>query len=635
MVPRKSPLSSYVDLKSVSQILDQQECPTDDTHTHTELPLKRPMRREARMSADSMIPIPTPDDCVLLSSDPLEDQYEYWLHQCGTQGRSVMDMVASTGSIQDVIQLIHYSFQTDRVVETWTLHIIVEFWGAFPEAARHLLTLFQQYASWQQLLVLLELVKSSRKMSRDVSNAVYNMLREQSARDVRTLSSNKKGLPWDLDHGIPLPNTTLDHTLDSTGIATPTYPNGTNSRDIDQRQQQKALIRSAVRKQRGGILRRIKRTKGTSRVVSRQDMAVHIPTFGTPVLHVPNPHTESHRFVLPRGSVSGVMMSDIEIPLEGRIDEFLYDQPLVRKTRDMLLEIPLRRFDASSTTERVLYIHQGEVGHATSVHTDVIMSDRATTCHILSIQSTVTLSQGSTRVPSLVSLTHLDANIYTDCIIEMIQQHIDHHTNTPVHEPLQLIVDVVGGFDDSRGASARISCWLLNLLKCLAIEYEDLLTMTLRTCMISCLNDDGAQSPIGRGMGIDLRSGEVFLASSDLSMAPAMQLRNARIWAGGGHGRLAVVHTPCTSDRLTIQPFEFAVFDNLPKYLRMSDSKMIRHTSTSPDVEEEDFCRSVRNTLRFMQAIECQKVFGPDLNQPLSFERIDSSNVWRRCNDVL
>jgi hypothetical protein len=225
----------------------------------------------------------------------------------------------------------------------------------------------------------------------------------------------------------------------------------------------------------------------------------------------------------------------------------------------------------------------------------------------------------------------LDSDIYTDCIIKVIQQHLDHYKDRGSVDPLlQLVVDVVGGFDDARGVSVKISCWLLKLLARLAKEFRDVLTMTLRTCAISSRNDDGSQSPVARGMGIDMKTGEVFLAACDLCVAPAMQLRNARIWAGGGHGRLAVVHTP-SSDRLTIHPFEFGVFDMLPKYLRMPDTKMIRCTSTSPDVEEEDFCTSVRNTLRFMKAIDCQRVFGPDLDRPLVFERVASSNVWRRC----
>lgn len=570
-------------------------------------------------------------DYFVPTIDDPRDVYSYeWLHLYSCHDLSIVDIIASTGSIAEFVQRIHFVVRTGRV-ESFTLDLIIEFWVLFPEAASHLLIIFQQYGCWQHLVLLLERAQRSKETGRDLVDAIYRLLRDQWVRDLHALFSEKKRSPSNLVDWLPRPRTELDLTLDFTHnfvrFAYPKAHKAPHSWELYKRHLK--ALRSAVKNQRSGIIRRVMLTNGVKALpnhgISRTgpEPLTSFVEFQTPATIASPLSSISHR------SMSGLAMSDLPMPSEGRIDEILAAHPLVRDRCATFLATPVRRLN-SSTTDRVLYIHQGEVGYAIPSQTDVIMSDRATTCHILSIQSAIAPTKGSPLVPALVSLTHLDAVMYTDCIHDIIHQHLSHHKDTGSSGPLQLVVDVIGGFNDVLGTSGKISCWLLKVLALLAEDLREFLTMTLCTCAISCMNDNGAQSPVGRGMGIDMRSGEVFLASCDLSCAPAMQLRNARIWAGGGYGKLAVVHTP-SNNRLTIQPFEFGVFDKLAKYLRMPDALMIRHTSTSPDVEEEDFCSSVRNTLRFIQAIDCERVFGPGLNQPISFERVASSNVWRRC----
>jgi hypothetical protein len=156
--------------------------------------------------------------------------------------------------------------------------------------------------------------------------------------------------------------------------------------------------------------------------------------------------------------------------------------------------------------------------------------------------------------------------------------------------------------------------------------------MTLKTCAISCMNDTGNACPIGRGMGIDLSTGEAFLAKVEPEVAgPASQLRSARIWAGGGD-KLSLVHTS-TSDDFCIDAFVYGISPRLNNHLRLPDHEMIRKTSTSPDVEEADFCSSVRNTLRFMREVDCTHTFGPNVDRPLTFRRLGTSNTWKRLED--
>jgi protein N-terminal asparagine amidohydrolase len=265
----------------------------------------------------------------------------------------------------------------------------------------------------------------------------------------------------------------------------------------------------------------------------------------------------------PAGSCGKLGARGLLLPTKGRVDQFLYLQTPFRSASETFLRKPVRVLDRT-TIERVLYIHQGELGYAIPSQCDVILSDKATTCHILSIQST----SSHALVPTLTSFSHIDGPLYTECLQEMIETHVRHHNgnerqNQGLAHKVDLLIDVVGGFDDNQGASSEISSWLFQALAYFADEFHDVLTMTIRTCAISCMNGAGDFSPIGRGMGVDLRTGEAFLAKADSSVAgPASQLRSSRIWADGGEGRLAVVHTS-TSNNFAIHPFEFRATDGL------------------------------------------------------------------------
>jgi hypothetical protein len=59
---------------------------------------------------------------------------------------------------------------------------------------------------------------------------------------------------------------------------------------------------------------------------------------------------------------------------------------------------------------------------------------------------------------------------------------------------------------------------------------KDFLKMTLKTCAITSMNDNGYSCLIGQGLGIDLHNGTVFLANVEEKVSgPAMQLRSVRL----------------------------------------------------------------------------------------------------------
>jgi hypothetical protein len=309
------------------------------------------------------------------------------------------------------------------------------------------------------------------------------------------------------------------------------------------------------------------------------------------------------------------------------VDVCLRSIPQVMETADELLANAPLHFTVSSS-ERLLYVGQGEVAYSTSQQCDVIASDKATTCHILAFRST------SEKGP-MVSLTHIDTVGYESCIRRMITEHklfhVDSEEKKSEHandDRINIDAYLLGGFDDDDNASRAISNFLLNLLAQVAAEQSHEITLTLKLCAISSMNDDGHSCPIGRGLGISLKTGDAFLAVVDSDVAgPSPELRSARLWSGNAGKKLSLIHF-YTSNNVVIQPFRYSPLQQMDALLALPDAILIRYTSTSPDVEEAGFCNSVRSTLAFMKKLKCESVFGPDCRRPAVFRRINTSNLW-------
>jgi protein N-terminal asparagine amidohydrolase len=187
----------------------------------------------------------------------------------------------------------------------------------------------------------------------------------------------------------------------------------------------------------------------------------------------------------------------------------------------------------------------------------------------------------------------------------------------------------MGGFDDHDDSSRAISNFLMRLLVEVAAERSQELTLTLKLCAVSSMNDDGRACPIGRGLGISIQTGEAFLTSVDVAVAgPAPLLRSARLWSGNGGKKLAVIHT-LNSNKMVVLPFRYAPLNHLDELLSLPDSVLIKYTSTSPEVEEVDFCASVRATLLFMKHVNCEQAFGAGCRQPAIFRRVMMTNQWK------
>lgn len=321
--------------------------------------------------------------------------------------------------------------------------------------------------------------------------------------------------------------------------------------------------------------------------------------------------------------------SVLYLPKNGiSVDESLKCVPAVIDARDDFLSPEPVYYDATSK-QRLLYVAQGEIAHCTATQSadiDILVSDKATTCHILAFRST-----SSTAAP-LCSMTHLDDCSYTHCIRTAVEAHHKHHSGASSLDfdaNIRLDIHVVGGFEDADGSSRKISSWLLHLLADLADDYsEKSMVFTLRTVCVTSMNDCNNSVPIARGLALNCRTGQVTTAKCSTSVIPALSLRSARLWIRNSESKLHLIHTQHDSGHtITVQPFHFKPFEGLEMLLTLSDSVLLQYCSTSPDCEEDDFVPQLRQTLCFLRDTSCTATFGPNCDRPLRYHHTRAKAV--------
>ena len=325
----------------------------------------------------------------------------------------------------------------------------------------------------------------------------------------------------------------------------------------------------------------------------------------------------------------------------------------LKESRKRLLSTKRQRIGADEQ-KRVLYVAQGERANATSKEYDILMSDKATTCHILAFRSRTTINN---KDISLTSLTHLDSRDYEECVRDMIEEHIDHHHQDNSHETVTIDVHVMGGFNDDEGFSSGITDWLMPLLADMAKEFKNEnvgVRMLVKTLVVSSANNEvdnrNNNNPIGRGLGIDVRTGEVFLAQcqddDERNSGPLPLLRSVRMWSRGysqSH-KLSVVHTVKDVHDLFsalyvdvndsvrseyslfwVQPFVLRSVPEVDSLLNLPNERLLQCTSTSPEAEEPGFCKELRASLQFLKH-QCDikredgsNLFGKKFDRPLIF----------------
>ena len=352
---------------------------------------------------------------------------------------------------------------------------------------------------------------------------------------------------------------------------------------------------------------------------------------------------------------------------------------------------PQHRLISSSNSGRVINVLQGEIAHCTPSQADILVSDDATTCHIVAIWSRHfgSESKEGTKSTSLDScslfatMAHIDGPGYGGCIKKAVNEHVKHHfaklrdsgKSTGIRSLgiIGMSVHIMGGFNDHDRSSITITNDVLQTLAAVSRDHEDncfRLQITLETCAVASANDDGTGCPLGRGLAMDVATGKIFLAEVDdvelvssyyptttscdrmvtfdhelprtiakdcISSArgPAFTLRSIRIWASAFHSsnrkrvrKLSIIHHPI-EDSLIIESFFFAPHYSLKRLLECNDTVLLRQTSTSPEVEKTNFASRVRESFMFMNQNSSSKVF--QHGKPIKYNRV-GLNGWVRSD---
>ena len=367
----------------------------------------------------------------------------------------------------------------------------------------------------------------------------------------------------------------------------------------------------------------------------------------------------------------------------------------------------LHRLVTTENSGRVINVLQGEIAHCTPSQADVLVSDDATTCHIVALRSVRRNSLGKDAV--LATMTHVDGIGYDSCLRDAVMEHVKYHstgyqddpnrtvfvneskenTSLRFHDHIDVSIHIMGGFNDPDGSSILITEHILQVFSKMAQEFNALahppnafnslyhatekywerrprIRMSLETCVVCGANDNGTGCPIGRGLGLSVASGEVFLAEieyddmrssanifnkpeidllaldGDIHLVrdqpqvlegPDILLRSVRLWAAAFHPlkrvqKLTIIHLP-NRDYLTIEPFMFGPNPSAKFVCYMDDATLLRMTSTSPLVEKKNFASKVRESLKFMNQTSSGKIFGviDGEYQPIEYKRV-GLNGW-------
>lgn len=344
----------------------------------------------------------------------------------------------------------------------------------------------------------------------------------------------------------------------------------------------------------------------------------------------------------------------------------------------------------------VIYAHQREVIHASNLQYEhnksgiILTSDDATTCHILALRSyngkiscdDTTCTDNNHNI-ILGSLCHLDSiDKYKSCIESIFKKHLSFHQNNISNSSksvnnnkrITMELHIVGGYNNNSSkhhTSIEMTTQLLLLLNSIAIQYQSVMDCILKTCIVSPLNDivsytttgrtstsvsssltivtenQITPSPIVRGLAINVHTGVIQLINKVHSClrGPESTLRRIRLWSSSSTHRnqiqqhsfnsLMEIHS-YSQERIFILPFEFKPFNGLKYLSQLPDEDLLSWCSTSPDVEDDDFCNSLRESFQFLMNVSVNSVFEYKDNdgngmkrKPLIYE-YDGHNVWKR-----
>lgn len=263
-------------------------------------------------------------------------------------------------------------------------------------------------------------------------------------------------------------------------------------------------------------------------------------------------------------------------------------------------------------TKCLLYVQQREFAATTPTDSSVsvIGSGDATTCHLVVLRHT---GSGAT------CLAHCDgSSTFTE--VPLLVNAVTSLSNPAKEGRLEL--HLVGGFDDDSKTSHKLS---LTILAAFQKQKDEI---HLETCCITDMNDvvtDGIHRPIVYGIGVNVKTGEVFPASFP-QRGPAEDLRSARTFTGG---EMAEVYDS-SKEQIKIGPCRWAPNRDIAFWLSEDDNTILQFLSTSPYAEPPHFVQHIKSTIQFLLDHPSADILFPG-GQPQLFQRSEQGE-WERVS---
>lgn len=259
-----------------------------------------------------------------------------------------------------------------------------------------------------------------------------------------------------------------------------------------------------------------------------------------------------------------------------------------------------------------LYVNQREF--AMTVPEDdsvsILGSDDATTCHIAVLRHT---GNGATCIG------HFDELNIMKAVFSMVNA-VDVFSAGCTNGRLEL--HLIGGFCDDRRISKAIS---LQLLEAFDKQQEEVHLMTFCAVELNDIVKNGIHWPIIYGIGVDVKTGEIFHASFP-DRGPDEVLRSVRTSVG----KLMEKIYDAESQQVQIEPFFWYPYRHVDDLLAQSEEVLLECSSTSPLVEPPHFVSHIKKMLVFLRDHPSPAVFFPE-GKPRVYKR-NSEGLWDRIH---
>ncbi|KAF6029674.1 hypothetical protein EB796_012005 [Bugula neritina] len=268
--------------------------------------------------------------------------------------------------------------------------------------------------------------------------------------------------------------------------------------------------------------------------------------------------------------------------------------------------------------ENVLYVGQREyavIDPHSKGNVEYIASDSATTCHI------VVFIQPESRV---VGLSHFDGCNTEQGVYDLIQQ-MDLRCGQVAPASTQHSYDVYifGGFQDTKGYSIKLAKELFRAM------HASTRNIHVKVACVFNLNsryEHGTCYPIYYGVGVNCDSMEIHRVRCE-NKGPMREVKGARNFIGPKQMMNCYDNS---SHEMILHPFSYQhQFQQIDLWLSQSDKFLLKHLSTSPEQEPEDFVPDVRQSLMFIASNPDPSLTIFKENTTLRFRL--ASGFWQQC----